>query len=83
MGEAKRRIKLGLPPKNSKRVKASNFDSSPKLVEWLLITQNQKDYFIKMSIRGSWIGIVLLVLLWIVVRFIGPTAGWWTPADTL
>lgn len=83
MGEAKRRTKLGLPPKNPNATKASKVDSSPKLVEWLPITQNQKDNFIKMSIRGSWIGIVLLVLLWIVVRFIGPTAGWWTPADTL
>ena len=24
-----------------------------------------------------------LILLWVVVRFIGPTAGWWTLADSL
>ena len=25
----------------------------------------------------------LLVFLWIIVRFIGPSLGWWTPADSL
>ena len=42
---------------------------------------NQKDKFIKLSIRAGWVGIFLLILLWVVVRFIGPAAGWWIPAD--
>tara|TARA_Y100001978_G_C23464903_1_gene324119 strand:+ start:406 stop:651 length:246 start_codon:yes stop_codon:yes gene_type:complete len=81
MGEAKRRKNLGLPP----RVKSINnkTDTSPRLINWLPVTQNQKDYFIKLSIKTGWIGIALLVLLWVVVRFIGPAAGWWTPADSL
>ena len=81
MGEAKRRKKLGLPPKNTNM--KSKLDKSPRLINWLPVTQNQKDSFIRFSIKASWIGIGGLVLLWIVVRFIGPYAGWWTPADTL
>ena len=81
MGEAKRRKNLGLPPKN--KFKNPNKDNSPRLFEWLPITENQKDNFIKVSIKGGWIGIGLLILLWVVVRFIGPAAGWWTPADAL
>ena len=79
MGEAKRRKQLGLPPKKIPLKKT--IDNSPRLVNWLPFTQNQKDIFIKFSIRAGWVGIALLVILWIVVRFIGPAAGWWIPAD--
>ncbi len=81
MGEANRRKKLGLVPRNIRKINVA--DDSPKLINWLPITQKQKDKFIRLSIKSSWIGIGLLILLWIVVRFIGPAAGWWIPADTL
>ena len=81
MGEAKRRKILGLPPRE---VSSKNkIDESPKLIDWLPFTENQKNYFIKLSIRASWFGIAFLIFLWIVVRFIGPAAGWWTPADNI
>ena len=80
MGEAKRRKTLGLPPRE---VSKKEIDDSPKIINWLPITENQKDYFIKLSIKASWFGIALLILLWIVVRFIGPAAGWWIPADSI
>ena len=81
MGEAKRRKKLGLP---SKQINIKNkVDQSPQLFDWLPITVNQKDSLIKLSIKASWIGIGILVILWIVVRFIGPAAGWWKLADSL
>ena len=81
MGEAKRRKKLGLPPtKNNTKIK---FDESPRLFEWLPFTINQRDNLIKLSIKASWFGIGTLVILWVVVRFIGPAAGWWIPADSL
>ena len=81
MGEAKRRKQLGLPSKkNNIDPKA---DQSPRLFEWLPITINQKNSLIKLSIKASWFGIGGLVVLWIVVRFIGPAAGWWTLADSL
>ena len=81
MGEAKRRKTLGLPPREV--AKKKSIDDSPRIINWLPFTENQKDYFIKLSIRASWLGIALLILLWIVVRFIGPAAGWWTPADSI
>ena len=79
MGEAKRRKILGLPPKSNNTKTKSDY--SPKLVEWLPLTINQRDNLIKLSIKASWFGIGGLVILWIVVRFIGPAAGWWTLAD--
>ena len=81
MGEAKRRKTLGLPPKkNNTQI---NLDESPRIFEWLPLTVNQRDRIIKLSIKASWFGIGGLVTLWIVVRFIGPAAGWWTLADSL
>ena len=81
MGEAKRRKTLGLPPKkNSTKTK---IDESQRLFELLPFTINQRDNLIKLSIKASWFGIGGLVILWIVVRFIGPAAGWWTLADSL
>tara|TARA_Y100001968_G_scaffold144923_1_gene132353 strand:- start:4018 stop:4263 length:246 start_codon:yes stop_codon:yes gene_type:complete len=79
MGEARRRSKQGLTQarKNQKMPK----DSSTRIFDWLPITEEQEKSFINLTMRGSWIGIGLLVLLWIVVRFIGPAAGWWVPAD--
>ena len=75
MGEAKRRKTLGLPPKrkNSK----TQIDESPRLFDWLPLTIYQRDNLIKLSIKASWFGIGALVILWVVVRFIGPSAGWW------
>ena len=81
MGEAKRRKSLGLPPKkNNIRNKV---DQSPRIFDWLPITVNRKDSLIKLSIKTGWFGIGALVILWVVVRFIGPAAGWWIPADSL
>ena len=81
MGEAKRRKILGLAPKNNNL--KTKFDESPRVFEWLPLTINQRDSLIKLSIQASWLGIGGLVILWILVRFIGPAAGWWTLADSL
>ena len=81
MGEAKRRKKLGLPlTKNNTKIQS---EESQRFFEWLPLTINQRDRLIKLSIKASWYGIGGLVILWIVVRFIGPAAGWWTLADSL
>tara|TARA_Y100001968_G_scaffold70591_1_gene61741 strand:- start:1444 stop:1689 length:246 start_codon:yes stop_codon:yes gene_type:complete len=79
MGEAKRRSKKGLDQFGKN--KATKKDTSSRIFDWLPITEQQEKSFIQFTIRASWIGIVLLVLLWIVVRFIGPAIGWWVPAD--
>jgi len=81
MGEAKRRKSLGLPPREI--VTKKEIDDSARIINWLPFTENQKDQFIKLSIKASWFGIALLIILWIVVRFIGPIAGWWIPADSI
>ncbi len=81
MGEARRRADQGLPPRQKKANK-SNKDDSPRIVSWLPITENQKNQFYDITIRGGWIGIGIVVLVWVVVRFVGPAAGWWTPADS-
>ncbi len=77
MGEARRRAQQGLPPRQGK----SNKDNSPRILPWLPITENQREQFFSITKLGAWIGIGVVVVLWIVVRFIGPAAGWWVPAD--
>ena len=79
MGEARRRAAQGLPPRQVKSSKAQ--DTSPRIVPWFPLTQNQTRQFMDVTTRGAWIGIGLMVALWVVARFVGPAAGWWTPAD--
>ncbi len=80
MGEARQRNKtkksiLSQKPQIRKK------EGSPKIFAWLPITIEQEKMFMQATIRGGWIGIGLLVALWIVVRIVGPAAGWWVPAD--
>ncbi|MEG4810196.1 DUF2839 domain-containing protein [Microcoleus sp. F8-D3] len=67
MGEAKRR----------KESIGDEYGKEERIVDWLPITKTQSEDFVKWTSRGSWIGIGLLVAWWIVVRFVGPAAGWW------
>ncbi|WP_293340394.1 DUF2839 domain-containing protein [Microcoleus sp. CAWBG58] len=67
MGESKRR----------KDAIGDNYGKEERIYPWLPITKTQSDDFLKWTSRGSWIGISLLVVWWIVVRFVGPAAGWW------
>ncbi len=78
MGEARRRNSQGLPPKQRK----PDPKDSERIVAWLPLTRSQSQRFVALTTRGAWIGIGALVVFWIVVRFIGPAAGWWTLADT-
>jgi len=67
MGESKRR----------KESIGDEYGKEERIVPWLPITKTQSEDFVKWTSRGSWIGISLLVAWWIVVRFVGPAAGWW------
>ena len=78
MGEAKRRAQQGLPPKQTNKTKKMSNKISPLLP----ITKDQQERFFSITKTGAWIGVFLLVIFWVTVRFIGPTAGWWTLADT-
>ncbi len=77
MGEARRRANQGMPPRKQKLKE----DNLVKRFPWLPVSQNPRQQFYEITNRGAWIGIGLLVVLWIVVRFVGPALGWWTPAD--
>ena len=67
MGESKRR----------KESIGDEYGKEERIVPWLPITKTQSQDFVKWTSRGSWIGISLLVAWWVVVRFVGPAAGWW------
>ena len=67
MGESKRR----------KESIGDEYGKEQRIVAWLPITKTQSEDFVKWTSRGSWIGIGVLVAWWIVVRFVGPAAGWW------
>jgi len=77
MGEARRRTDQGLPPRQFKREQVI----STKISSLIPITEKQREQFFSITKTGAWIGIACLILFWIVVRFIGPMAGWWIPAD--
>ncbi|NJM61872.1 MAG: DUF2839 domain-containing protein [Cyanobacteria bacterium CRU_2_1] len=67
MGEAKRR----------KETLGDKYGQEEPIITWLPITKSQSEQFVKWTTRGSWIGITFLVVWWVTVRFIGPSAGWW------
>ncbi|NJK66282.1 MAG: DUF2839 domain-containing protein [Microcoleus sp. CSU_2_2] len=67
MGESKRR----------KESIGDKYGQEERILSWLPLTKTQSEDFVNWTTRGSWIGISLLVAWWIVVRFVGPAAGWW------
>lgn len=67
MGDAKRR----------KDVLQDKYGKETNIFPWLPVTKSQAERLVNWSIRGSWIGIGLLVASWVTVRFIGPAFGWW------
>ncbi len=68
MGESKRRKEVlgNQYGKNSKRI-----------LPWLPITKAQSEQFIKLTSKGAWIGIGVMIAVWFTVRFIGPAFGFW------
>ncbi|MGB7442043.1 MAG: DUF2839 domain-containing protein [Coleofasciculaceae cyanobacterium] len=67
MGEAKRR----------KDALGEKYGREKTILPWLPVTQNQAQQFVKLTTRGAWIGIGLMVAFWLTVRFIGPAFGFW------
>ena len=68
MGEAKRR-------KNSLREEYGQ--NAARILPWVPITKTQASQFVAITTRGAWIGIGMMVVVWITIRFIGPAFGWW------
>lgn len=67
MGEAKRR----------KTTLGEQYGKESSLYPWLPITKSQAQQFVQWTNRGAWIGIGILIVCWVSVRFIGPALGWW------
>lgn len=70
MGEAKRRKeKLG-----------DKYGEETRILPWVPVTKSQAELFVSITTRGAWIGIGVMVAVWVTVRFIGPAFGWWQVA---
>jgi hypothetical protein len=67
MGEAKRR----------KNTLGEQYGQEARILPWIPITKNQSELFIRWTTRGAWIGIGVMVVAWVTIRFIGPAFGWW------
>ncbi|MEA5511283.1 DUF2839 domain-containing protein [Crocosphaera sp. UHCC 0190] len=67
MGEAKRR----------KTALGEQYGQEERILSWVPITKRQGDAFYQWTTRGAWIGIGVMVALWVTVRLIGPLFGWW------
>lgn len=67
MGEAKRR----------KESLGDQYGKEQPILPWLPITKSQSEQFMKWTTTGAWVGISLLVVIWLTVRFVGPSMGWW------
>ncbi|MDJ0647266.1 MAG: DUF2839 domain-containing protein [Xenococcaceae cyanobacterium MO_188.B19] len=67
MGEAKRR----------KSALGDKYGQEARILPGIPITKSQADQFVKLTSKGAWIGIGLMIAGWFTVRFIGPAFGWW------
>ncbi|MCU0552836.1 MAG: DUF2839 domain-containing protein [Leptolyngbya sp. Prado105] len=67
MGEAKRR----------KEALGEDYGKEQRIAPWLPVTKSQTQKFMNWTTTGAWTGIILLVAAWLVIRFVGPAAGWW------
>ena len=67
MGESKRR----------KAALGEDYGKESRILPWLPITKNQSEQFLKITTKGAWIGIGIMIAVWFTVRFIGPAFGWW------
>jgi hypothetical protein len=67
MGESKRR----------QEALGDRYGQESKILPWLPVTKSQADNFVKLTTKGAWIGIGIMVAIWFTVRFIGPAFGWW------
>lgn len=67
MGEAKRR----------KAAQGEKYGKESYISPLFPITKSQAEQFVKWTTQGAWIGIGILVVCWVGVRFIGPAFGLW------
>ena len=71
MGEAKRR----------REALGEQYGQEARILPWVPITKTQANLFVEWTTRGAWLGIILMIIGWVTIRFIGPAFGWWQLAD--
>lgn len=67
MGEAKRR----------KKSLGDEYGKEQRIYPWLPLTKTQADQAYALTTKGAWVGIGVMVAVWLTVRIIGPGLGWW------
>ncbi|MGB7416968.1 MAG: DUF2839 domain-containing protein [Thermosynechococcaceae cyanobacterium] len=67
MGEAKRR----------QESEGDQYGKDPNILPWIPITERQLIKFFDTASKGAWIGIFIVAIAWVTLRFIGPLFGWW------
>lgn len=73
MGEAKRR-KTRISQDPDQELVFPNLKDIP-------LTKGQARAIYNWTTRGAWAGIILLAIVWVVIRFVGPALGWWHLVD--
>ncbi|HIK37856.1 MAG: DUF2839 domain-containing protein [Geminocystis sp.] len=68
MGESKRR----------QQTLGEEYGKEKPILPWLPFTKSQAEQVYRITTRGAWIGIGVLAVVWVTIRFIGPAFGWWT-----
>lgn len=67
MGEAKRR----------QEALGNDYGKESKIVSWFPLTKSQLEKIYNLVMKGSWVGVFIVLVSWLVVRFVGPSFGWW------
>jgi hypothetical protein len=71
MGESKRR----------QEALGTDYGKPESVLPGLPITKEMAAKVVAWTTRGAWIGIILMIVAWLTIRFIGPGFGWWTLAN--
>lgn len=75
MGESKRRKEVLGEDKYFEGQKEYAYPFLP------FITKQQSETILRLTQKGAWIGIGAVIAFWVVLRFIGPSLGWWQLLD--
>lgn len=67
MGEAKRR----------KEALGEKYGQEETIFPWLPISKSKAQQAYKITTTGAWIGIGVMIVIWVTIRLIGPAFGWW------
>ena len=71
MGESRRR----------KMEMGDRYGQPEPFIKGLPISKDTAEKFVSWTTTGAWTGIILMIVAWLTIRFIGPGFGWWTLAN--